>query len=114
MMNFWISKAVVLLAMIVMVVIRAPHGNRNRLIAVIKNRKGTRETVLLTIAWIAFFVPLLWIATPIFSFADYPLHPIAFVAGVLCVVLGLWLFYRSHADLGTNWSLTLEVRETHR
>jgi protein-S-isoprenylcysteine O-methyltransferase Ste14 len=30
------------------------------------------------------------------------------------VVIGLWLFYRSHADLGTNWSITLEVREEHR
>ena len=33
---------------------------------------------------------------------------------LLCLVAGLWLFYRSHADLGTNWSITLEVREQHR
>jgi protein-S-isoprenylcysteine O-methyltransferase Ste14 len=26
----------------------------------------------------------------------------------------LWLFYRSHADLGTNWSITLQVREKHQ
>jgi len=26
----------------------------------------------------------------------------------------LWLFYRSHADLGANWSITLEVLEKHR
>jgi protein-S-isoprenylcysteine O-methyltransferase Ste14 len=32
----------------------------------------------------------------------------------MCFVVGLWLFYRSHADLGTNWSITLEVREHHR
>ena len=32
----------------------------------------------------------------------------------MCYVIGLWLFYRSHADLGTNWSITLEVREGHR
>ena len=32
----------------------------------------------------------------------------------MCYVIGLWLFYRSHADLGTNWSITLEVREEHR
>ena len=36
------------------------------------------------------------------------------VAGTVCLLLGLWLFYRSHADLGTNWSVTLEVRERHR
>jgi protein-S-isoprenylcysteine O-methyltransferase Ste14 len=32
----------------------------------------------------------------------------------MCLVIGLWLFHRSHADLGTNWSITLEVREQHR
>jgi protein-S-isoprenylcysteine O-methyltransferase Ste14 len=36
------------------------------------------------------------------------------IAGILCLALGLWLFYRSHADLGTNWSITLELREKHQ
>jgi protein-S-isoprenylcysteine O-methyltransferase Ste14 len=80
----------------------------------VKSRKGTREIVLLVIAWIAFFVPLIWIATPLLAFADYPLYPIPLVIGTLCLVVGLWLFYRSHADLGTNWSITLEVREKHK
>src|SRR6185295_7782434 len=53
-------------------------------------------------------------ASPIFSFAEYPLRRGPLVAGVMCLVIGLWLFYRSHADLGTNWSITLEVREQHR
>jgi protein-S-isoprenylcysteine O-methyltransferase Ste14 len=81
---------------------------------VVKSRKGPREIVLLTIAWIAFFLPLIWIATPAFAFADYPLHPIPLLTGALCLGLGLWLFHWSHADLGTNWSITLEVREKHQ
>ena len=52
--------------------------------------------------------------SPAFSFAQYPSRTGPFVAGVMCLVIGLWLFYRSHADLGTNWSITLEVREQHR
>jgi protein-S-isoprenylcysteine O-methyltransferase Ste14 len=28
--------------------------------------------------------------------------------------LGLWLFYRSHKDLSTNWSISLDIREDHR
>jgi protein-S-isoprenylcysteine O-methyltransferase Ste14 len=72
------------------------------------------EIILLTIAWVAFFLPLVWIVTPVFAFADYPLHPIPLVTGAVCLMLGLWLFYRSHADLGTNWSITLEVREKHQ
>ncbi len=113
-MNHWFAKAVILLASIVMVVIRAPHGQRSRAIPVVRSRKGPLEVFLLTIAWVAFFLPLIWIATPVFAFADYPLHPIPLLTGALCLMLGLWLFHRSHADLGTNWSITLEVREKHQ
>ena len=49
-----------------------------------------------------------------FGFADYPLHVLPLAAGSVCLSIGLWLFYRSHADLGTNWSVTLEIREHHR
>jgi protein-S-isoprenylcysteine O-methyltransferase Ste14 len=80
----------------------------------VKSAKGKLEIVLLTLAWLGFFVPLFWIATRLLAFADYPLRPVPFVAGVLFLAVGLWLFHRSHADLGTNWSITLEVREGHR
>jgi protein-S-isoprenylcysteine O-methyltransferase Ste14 len=112
--NPWFAKATILLASIAMVIIRAPHGNRSRKTPVAKSRKGSLEIVLLTIAMIAFFLPLIWIATPVLEFADYPLYPIPLITGILCLVLGLWFFYRSHADLGTNWSITLEVREKHQ
>ena len=68
----------------------------------------------LTLAWLAFFLPLIWVVTPVLNFADYSLRAVPFSAGTLCLTLGLWLFQRSHADLGTNWSITLEVREKHR
>src|SRR5712692_6875125 len=113
-MNPWFAKAIILLSSIVMVIIRAPHGQRSRGIKVVTSRKGVLEIMLLTLAWLGFFVPLIWIASPVFGFADYPLRPVPFVAGILCLALGLWLLYRSHADLGTNWSITLEVREGHQ
>ena len=113
-MNLWVTKVMILSAMIVMVAIRAPHGQRRRRIAAVRSRKGKLEIVLLTIAWFAFFVPLIWIATPVLAFADYALHPVPLVAGTMCLTFGLWLFYRSHANLGANWSITLEVLEKHR
>jgi protein-S-isoprenylcysteine O-methyltransferase Ste14 len=113
-MNPWFGKAIILASSIVMVVIRAPHGQRSRGVKVIRSSRGPLEIVLLTLAWLAFFVPLVWIAAPIFAFADYPLHAVPLIGGVVCLAVGLWLFARSHADLGTNWSITLEVREKHQ
>jgi protein-S-isoprenylcysteine O-methyltransferase Ste14 len=113
-MNPWFGKAIILASSIVMVIIRAPHGQRSRGVKVVKSGSGALEIVLLTLAWLAFFVPLVWVAAPVFAFADYSLRLVPLLAGVACLAVGLWLFARSHADLGTNWSITLEVRERHQ
>jgi protein-S-isoprenylcysteine O-methyltransferase Ste14 len=113
-MNPWIAKAVILAASVVMVAIRAPHGQRSRGVTVVTDRKGRLEVILLVLAMLGFSVPLVWIVSPVFSLAEYPLRMGPLLAGVACFVVGLWLFYRSHADLGTNWSITLQVRENHR
>ncbi len=110
----WIAKVVIVAASIAMIAIRAPHGQRSRGIRVIRDCKGTLEVILVTLAMLGFFVPLLWVVSPIFWFAEYALRPGPLVAGIVCFVAGLWLFHRSHADLGTNWSITLQVREQHR
>jgi len=36
------------------------------------------------------------------------------VLGALVMGAGLWLFWRSHADLGDSWSVTLELNAQHR
>jgi protein-S-isoprenylcysteine O-methyltransferase Ste14 len=114
-MSPWFGKAIILASSIVMVIIRAPHGQRSRRVKVVRSGWGALETVLLALAWLAFFVPLVWVAgAPVFAFADYLLRPVPLLAGVVCLAVGLWLFARSHADLGTNWSITLEVRESHQ
>ncbi|HQU46237.1 MAG TPA: protein-S-isoprenylcysteine O-methyltransferase [Pirellulales bacterium] len=113
-MNPLYAKAVIFLASVLMIVIRAPHGQRSRSLPVLKSRKGRLERVLLGINYVAYFFPLLWIATPVFWFADYPLRPLSFCAGGCCLLAGLWLFHRSHADLGDNFSVSLEVREKHQ
>ena len=113
-MNPWFAKAVVLIASIVTVLIRAPHGKRSRTVKVAKSRQGPLEVSVLTVAWMAFFVPILWIATPWLAFTNFPLYPFSLIIGSFLLALSLWLFHRSHADLGTNWSITLEIRESHR
>ena len=113
-MSPWFAKAVVLIAAIVMVVIRSPHGTRSWAVKVVESRKGPLEVFAMTVATIGFFAPILWIATPWLAFADFALHAVPLVIGTVVLAVSLWLFHRSHVDLGTNWSVTLELRESHR
>jgi protein-S-isoprenylcysteine O-methyltransferase Ste14 len=58
-------------------------------------------------------LPVLYLFTPLLAFADYRLPPFAPWCGAGIMAAGLWLFWRSHTDLGQNWSVTLEVRKGH-
>ncbi len=59
-------------------------------------------------------LPLLALFTPWLDGARYtPMTPVLAWAGALLMAAGVWLFWRSHADLGDNWSVTLEVRRDH-
>lgn len=61
----------------------------------------------------ALLFPLVYLFTSWLTFADYRLPAGADVGGLLLMVAALYLFWRSHADLGENWSQTLELRKGH-
>jgi protein-S-isoprenylcysteine O-methyltransferase Ste14 len=114
-MDVVLARVTVVAAAITMVAIRAPHGHRSRAVKVVRSARGRLEAALLLFAWVSFFLPLFWAAAPrrLLSFADYPLRPAPYFVGLATLVISLYAFHRSHADLGTNWSITLEVREHH-
>ena len=112
-MNPWIAKAVILAASVVMVVFEHPTGagvaeSRSRGVA--KGRASRPADSRMD----GVPRPLIWVVCPVFSFAEYALRPWPFGVGVVCLAGGLWWFHRSHSDLGTYWSVTLELRENHR
>lgn len=114
-MNPWIGRGLLLAALVASIAIRAPHDGRSSKTPVAESRRGRLEVTLIALMLLGtMLLPLVAIATPLLSFAEYPLHPVALGLGVVLMTIGLWLFHRSHADLGTNWSVTLEVREGHR
>jgi len=60
-------------------------------------------------------LPLVALFSPLLKWAQYqnPLSALAWF-GALTMAAGVWLFWRSHADLGENWSVTLEVQKEHK
>jgi len=75
---------------------------------------GLEKALLLLVLVGTLLLPVVYLFTPLLSFADY--RPPAFAPwlGTAVMLLALWLFWRSHADLGKNWSVSLEVYQDHR
>ena len=95
-------------------IIRYPHARRARRAATIQTAHRWREIVLMTVSASGLgIVPALYVFTAVFRFADYPLRAWQLVLGAAAFAAALYLFRRTHKELGRNWSVTLEVREKH-
>jgi protein-S-isoprenylcysteine O-methyltransferase Ste14 len=109
-----IGEVLWLLGLVVWCGIRyAPYRRARRTATVVKHDRN-RERILLAVSFIGMFVlPLVFAATGEPRFANYRPHPMQIVFGALILAAALWVFRRTHRELGRNWSATLEVRESH-
>lgn len=95
-------------------IIRYPHDRRSRRTPTVRRGGRTREMALLTISFTGLFVvPAIYVLTAEPRFASYPFQPILAWLGAAVFASALWLFRRTHKELGRNWSVTLEIRDRH-
>ncbi len=105
---------VFLLGFAIYVGIRGVFSAKTKANVQAERRVDLQERVLLFAVFIGgLLLPVLYLFTSLLAFADYKLPPFLPWFGVVAMAFGLWLFFRSHADLGQNWSLTLEIRVGH-
>ena len=109
-----VAKTIWCIGVVGWFVIRYPHARRARRVAKVQTADRTRELALMTISAAGLgIVPAIYVFTDLLGFADYPLHPWQPYLGAAVFAAALWLFRRTHKELGRNWSVTLEVREQH-
>jgi protein-S-isoprenylcysteine O-methyltransferase Ste14 len=81
--------------------------------AVNKSSKADMSLVLL-VGLSQVGIPALFTALPMFAWANHSISVLTTLLGVALMLCGLWLFWRSHVDLGENWSVSLELEQEHR
>lgn len=95
-------------------VIRYPFERRAKRVRVVTNRRSPTEIIGLVSALFGLAIlPGFYVATGIPAAADYPARWWAVALGAVIFASALWVFRRSHKELGRNWSITLEIRERH-
>jgi protein-S-isoprenylcysteine O-methyltransferase Ste14 len=94
--------------------LRFQPRRHSRKMAVRYSGRGPREFALLAISLSGLgILPFIYVVAHFPRFADYPLIPALSYLGIAVEMGCLWLFYRSHSDLGHNWSVSLDLRERH-
>ena len=95
-------------------IIRYPFQRRAKKIGVARSIFDRRETGILVFAFLGLFlVPAVYAVSGFPAAAERPFVPLIAWLGLVPQGAALWLFRRSHVDLGRNWSISLEIREQH-
>ncbi|HMQ33003.1 MAG TPA: protein-S-isoprenylcysteine O-methyltransferase [Chloroflexaceae bacterium] len=98
--------------------LRLPYDRRRRKIPKTDQRVSAAERGLLGGLLVGLLVlPMVYSLTSWLDGADYRLGPTARAragwAGSALLAAAIWLFWRAHRDLGSNWSPSLEIGSGH-
>lgn len=109
-----VGQAIWVLGIIAWYFIRRPYERRAKRVHVISNRRSHSEAIGLSAALFGLgIVPGFYVATGIPEAADYPASAWAVAIGTIIFAAAMWVFRRTHKELGRNWSITLEIRDRH-
>ena len=112
--NMDIFIAIYFAALVIEMIIRAPLNRRRKQEKMSESRVTGQEIFILMLLLLGgFIMPIIYAATNWLDFANYNLPTWAGWLGVIILAGGLFVFWRAHADLGLNWSPSLEIREKH-
>jgi protein-S-isoprenylcysteine O-methyltransferase Ste14 len=94
-----IAKAIWFCFVVAWWALRYPHERRAKKAQVTATKRDATELTLLGISLSGLgIIPMIYVFTTF---------------GLVPALGALWLFYRTHKELGRNWSVSLELRDKH-
>jgi protein-S-isoprenylcysteine O-methyltransferase Ste14 len=109
-----VFQVIYLVEFILISVVRGAHTRPYRRVKIEIDRKTWPDLVLLALGGISMLVPLVYIFSSVLDFANYELPDWAGWLGTILFALAIWLLWRSHVELGRNWTPTLGFRDNHQ
>ena len=108
-----IFEIIFLAGFVVGSVIRKVYTFRCRGNKAANKRKSAVDIILISAGGVGLAAPLFYLFSPWLDFANYDLPGWLGWVGTVAFAGALLLLWRSHADLGRNWSAILQIRQEH-
>ncbi len=110
-----IAKAIWCCFVIAWWAMRYPHERKAKKAGVVASRRDTQEMLLLGISLSGLgIVPMIYVFTKFGGIGERTFIPSLAWLGLLLALGALLFFYRTHQQLGRNWSVSLELRDKHQ
>jgi protein-S-isoprenylcysteine O-methyltransferase Ste14 len=105
-----IFKIIYFIQLMIAIIIRKSYERKYIRLHVEIQKKSTIELALLGLNGIGMLVPVVYVFSSWLDFANYTLPDWLGWVGVVLFSFAIWLLWRSHRDLGRNWTPTVAKR----
>lgn len=109
-----LGKIIWAVGVIAWYLIRRPAERRAKRHRIVSNQRDATDKFGLVAASVGLgLIPGLFALTGFPHAATYSARPFSLVLGTILYCAALWVFRRTHKELGKNWSISLEIRAEH-
>lgn len=108
-----VFKVIYFLEFLIASAIRKAYTGRNKQSDLRIRVKSTLELFLLMLNGLGMLVPLIYVFSSALDFADYSLPDWLSWAGIVLFAAAILLLWKSHHDLGRNWTAFVALRHEH-
>lgn len=108
-----VFKIIYFIELLVATTIRKIYTSGNNNSDLIFQNRSSIELFFLVLNAIGMIVPIVYVFSSVLDFADYTLPSWLAWAGVVLFALAILLLWRSHHDLGRNWTVIVSLRKKH-
>lgn len=108
-----IFKIIYFIQLLIATLIRKVYERKFIKLDVKFQRKNAAELILLGLNGIGMIIPIIYAFSTWLDFANYNLPEWIGWIGVALFSFAIWLLWRSHHDLGRNWTPTVSLRQDH-
>lgn len=109
-----IFKIIFLAEFITISIVRGIYTSRYKSQKMTEDDSDRGNIFLLKLTGIGMVIPLLYLFSPWLKFADYSLPIWVGWIGTMIFALAIIVLWRSHADLGRNWTIIPGIRDDHK
>jgi len=106
-------KIVYFILFMIIAIVRKVYTAKYRTLDTVLDKKTILDLVFLGLNGIAMLIPLVYVFSAALDFANYELPDWLGWTGSGLFVAAILLLWRSHADLGRNWTVTIGLRDEH-
>jgi protein-S-isoprenylcysteine O-methyltransferase Ste14 len=103
-----------LIGVVIASVTRVIYTRHHRSTKIEEHRKSDTDAWLMSLPALGMFVlPVVHVSSSWLDFADYRISLWTGWLGVVIFAAALWLLWRTHIELGLNWTPSLQLRQGH-